>query len=100
MLTVIAKVRAKPGRERDVERELRALVAPTRAEKGCINYDLHVSHQDARVFMFHENWTDRTALDAHAASPHMIAWREKQGDMLAHGVEISLFEMIAEQDSR
>ena len=34
MLTVIAKVRAKPGKEQVVEAELRALVAPTRREAG------------------------------------------------------------------
>lgn len=96
MLTVIAKVRAKPEARAEVERELRALVEPTRAERGCINYDLHVSQQDPNVFLFYENWEDRAALDAHAASPHMNAWREKQPGLLAHGVEISLYEMLSE----
>ncbi len=96
MLSVIAKIRAKPGREKDVENELRALIEPTRAEQGCFNYDLHVSQNDLGVFMFYENWTDRAALDAHAQSPHLKAWGKKQPAMLAHGVEISLFEMITD----
>lgn len=94
MLTVIAKVRAKPEHRAEVERELRALIGPTRAEPGCLNYDLHASQQDPNVFLFYENWTDRAALNAHAASPHMNAWREKQPGLLAHGVEINLYDML------
>jgi quinol monooxygenase YgiN len=96
MLTVIAKIRAKPEHRAEVERELRALVEPTRAESGCINYDLHVAEHDANVFLFYENWADRAALEAHAASPHMNAWREKQPGLLSHGVEISLYEMLTQ----
>ena len=40
-LTVIAKFKAKSGSEEQLYEELRNLVAPTRAEEGCINYDLH-----------------------------------------------------------
>jgi quinol monooxygenase YgiN len=96
MLTVIAKVRAKPGREEDVLAELLKLVEETRKEDGCLNYDLHRSQTEPAVFMFYENWTDRAALDSHAASPHMKAWGTKQPEMLAHGVEISLFDMVSE----
>ena len=96
MLTVIAKVRAKPGCESEVEAELRKLVEATRKEDGCLNYDLHRSQTEPAVFMFYENWTNRAALDAHAASPHMKAWGAKQPSLLAHGVEISLYEMISE----
>jgi quinol monooxygenase YgiN len=42
-LTVIAHVRAKPGQESRVRQLLEGLLAPTRAEAGCINYDLHQS---------------------------------------------------------
>ena len=96
MLTVVAKVRAKPGREDEVLRELQILVEETRKEVGCLNYDLHRSQTEPAVFMFYENWTDRAALDAHAASPHMKAWGTKQPDMLAHGVEIGLYDMISD----
>ncbi|MBZ0137788.1 MAG: antibiotic biosynthesis monooxygenase [Planctomycetes bacterium] len=96
MLTVVAKVRAKTGREAEVESELSKLVAATRKENGCLNYDLHRSQTEPNVFLFYENWTDRAALDAHAASPHMRAWGAKQPDMLAHGVEVNLFDMISD----
>lgn len=96
MLTVVAKVRAKPGCEDEVLGELMKLVSETRKENGCLNYDLHRSQTEPAVFMFYENWTDRAALDAHAASSHMKAWGRKQPDLLAHGVEINLFDMVSD----
>jgi quinol monooxygenase YgiN len=95
MLTVVARVRAKQGCEAEVETELRKLVAATRVENGCINYDLHRSQAEPTVFLFYENWTDRASLDAHAASPHMRAWAEKQRGLLVHGVEVMLYDMLS-----
>ena len=40
-VTVIAKTRAKPGRESEWERALRAVVGPTHQEAGCRFYALH-----------------------------------------------------------
>jgi quinol monooxygenase YgiN len=54
-VTVIARFKAKPGMEETVEKEVLALIAPTRAEAGCINYDLHRAADDKSVFMLYEN---------------------------------------------
>ena len=58
-LTVIAKLKAKSGREEQPREMLQSLVEPTRAEKGCISYDLHRSHEDPRLFVFYESWQSR-----------------------------------------
>ena len=47
------------------------LVAPTRQEAGCLNYDLHILPEDPAKFLFHENWTSRAQLDAHLQSAHI-----------------------------
>lgn len=96
MLTVIATIVAKPDRIADVRRELEKLVAATRAERGCINYDLHVDLTDPRRFVFYENWSDKAALDAHAASPHMKAWAQVREAMLAAPVKIELMSMVSQ----
>ncbi|WP_152046766.1 putative quinol monooxygenase [Aureimonas psammosilenae] len=80
-LTIVARLKAKPGHEAELEKELRGLVAPTRAEKGCLNYDLHRSHQDPGLFIFHENWESRELWDAHMNSPHLAAFAEKQSSL-------------------
>ncbi len=50
-VTVLALLKAKPGLEEEVKRELLALQRPTRFEEGCISYDLHRSKEDPSCFM-------------------------------------------------
>jgi quinol monooxygenase YgiN len=78
-LTIIAKLKAKEGCEEQLGAMLRSLLAPTRAEKGCINYDLHRSHDDPGLFIFYENWESRPLWEAHMKSPHLVEFSEKQG---------------------
>ena len=41
LLTVIASMRARPGKEQDLRDALEALIAPTTQEAGYVTYDLH-----------------------------------------------------------
>ena len=82
-LTVIARLKAKDGSEEKLGAMLRALVAPTRAEKGCINYDLHRSHDDLGLFIFYENWETRPLWDDHMKSPHLVEFGEQQESVTA-----------------
>lgn len=88
-LTVVARFKARPGKEAIVRRELTALVAPTRAEKGCLHYDLHVSTDDPAAFLFHENWESEADLEQHLQSAHVQAWHERSGALLAEPGEIT-----------
>lgn len=90
-VTVIAFHRAKPGKERALRETLLALCGPTRVEKGCINYDLHVSTDDPSLLVFHENWVSKADLEAHLASPHIDAFREIAGELLAEPPDITLW---------
>lgn len=94
-ITVLARIKAQVGMEAKVERELLALVAPSRAEEACVNYDLHRSVDDKTLFMFYENWTSREGLDKHLSMPYLDAFDENVEGMLAEEVEITLWEMIS-----
>ncbi len=82
IVTVIAHARAKPGQQEQAREILEELVSPSRAEEGCINYDLHQSTEHPELFVFHENWTSAEALDAHAKSEHIARFRKKLGAVL------------------
>ena len=73
-LTVIAKLKAKRGTEDQLFAACRALIAPTLAEEGCINYDMHRSIEDPGTFMFYENWTTRPLWERHMQSPHLTGF--------------------------
>lgn len=75
MIYVVATLTIKPGSLAALRAPAAACVAATRAEAGCLGYDLHVSLEDEQRLVFVEAWTTREALSAHARSPHLAAWR-------------------------
>ena len=94
-VTVLATIKAKKGLENHVAEELLSLIGPTRAEEGCLNYDLHRSSSDPTLFMFYENWVSKEDLDKHLAMPYLQAFLAKAPDLLDVPAEIVLWEKIA-----
>jgi quinol monooxygenase YgiN len=94
LLTVVAEMAAKPGKEDDLRRALTALIEPTRKEEGCVQYDLHVATDSPGRFVFYENWTSRELLDRHLASPHLKAFGAMAGDLLAEPPRILTYSRI------
>ena len=88
-LTLIARMRAKSGQEQRLRAELQRLVAPTRAESGCIGYDLHVSQNDPALFLFYETWKSLADLDAHFETPHLKALAKILPEMLEGEMELT-----------
>ncbi len=80
-LTIIAKLKAKPGSEDRLYEACRKLVAPTRAEEGCINYDMHRSIEDPGLIMFYENWETKPLWERHMESPHLGEFSAETEDM-------------------
>jgi quinol monooxygenase YgiN len=94
-VTVIAQIKAKPGQEDQLRKELLSLVAPSRKDAGCINYDLHQATDNPALFVFHENWTSEAHLDAHLAKPDLQAVLGRVGQLVAEPPQITLWEKIA-----
>jgi len=97
-LTVMALLRAKPGKEEAVKQGLLALLEPTKKEVGCINYNLHQSADTPGLFMFYENWRSRKDLDEHVSTPHMQDFMRKGREVLSGPPELTLWEMIDSSD--
>jgi quinol monooxygenase YgiN len=90
-LTIVAKILAKATHRDLVKRELLKLIPPTLKEKGCINYDLHQDHENKNLFLFYENWENRTLWQTHMNSMHINAYAEATKDAVEDFV---LHEMI------
>jgi len=93
-LTVIATFQARPSKEAELRAALTGLLAPTRKETGCINYDLHASPGDPALFLFHENWTSKAALDAHLQSPHVKALLPRVDELCTAFPQITTWERV------
>ena len=71
ILTLTVTFQARPGKESELRKTLLGLLAPTRAESGCINYDLHTVPDDPSKFLFYENWASKAHHEAHDKTPHI-----------------------------
>jgi quinol monooxygenase YgiN len=95
LLTVVAEVKAKPGKEAELRATLLELIGPTRREDGCVQYDLHVHSSDPGRFVFYENWTSQETLARHAVSAHIKLLGEKLVDLAAGPVRLETYTRIA-----
>ena len=68
-LTNIAFIRAQKGRGSELGNQLLKLVAPSRAEPGCIGYIVHRSNDDPDMWCVYENWRSADDLTAHFGLP-------------------------------
>ena len=70
-LTIVADIKAKSDQIDLVKAELLKLIATTRAEAGCVDYDLHQDNEDPAHFLFYENWESRELWQAHMGAQHL-----------------------------
>jgi quinol monooxygenase YgiN len=70
-LTIVANIKANPDKVELVKAALLKLIDITRAEAGCINYDLHQDNTNPAHFMFYENWETRELWQTHMANQHL-----------------------------
>jgi quinol monooxygenase YgiN len=71
-LIVVATITAHTGSELLVRSALDQVVPPSRAEAGCIRYDLHQDLGNPATFVMLEAWDDAEALALHEATPHFL----------------------------
>lgn len=89
-LTIVAQIWAKEEKRELVKAELIKLIAPTKAEEGCINYDLHQDNEDPNLFLFFENWESRELWQRHMNNAHLAEYMKATNGAVA---KFSLNEM-------
>lgn len=82
-LVLIATIKAAKGFERKVQDALKALVEPTNAEDGCLQYSLHRNLDNSDTFMMYEVWRDETAWKQHMQTGHIQSFQsETEGQIV------------------
>ena len=95
----LKKLRHKLSKvEKELEKVLTALLAPTLQEEGCINYDLHKCPDNPAAFMFYENWRSEETHARHCETSHIKAWQARMDELLAKPYDVSFWEMIRAGD--
>ncbi|MEM7586339.1 MAG: putative quinol monooxygenase [Acidobacteriota bacterium] len=89
-LTIVANIHAQPEKIDLVKAELEKLIPITRAEAGCIQYDLHQDNENPALFLFYENWESRELWQTHMNAPHLKAYMEATEGAVA---DFTIYEM-------
>ncbi|MFN0110512.1 MAG: putative quinol monooxygenase [Blastocatellia bacterium] len=97
-VSVIAYITVQPGTEAAFLEHAASVIAATRTEEACINYDLHQLTDEPHRFVFYENWTSLAGLDQHAKSDHIRAFRSGIADLIAKPTEITIWKMVSEPE--
>lgn len=93
MIRVVAHFRPKPGKFDEAREHLLGLTAPTRLEKGCVFYDLHVNPADEGDLTFIEEWDTVEDLDAHGKSAHIQEGRKRMPELM-DSVDVRRYLMV------
>lgn len=92
--SVVAEVRAKPGKEQALREVTLALVAQVRAEPNNLLYFLHEDRESPGHFVFYEIFASKADFEAHNATPHVQAWFAKLPELADGGVKVVRMEIL------
>ena len=71
ILTIVANIKAKADKIDLVKAALLMLIDITRAEEGCLQYDLHQDNENPAHFLFYEHWDSRELWQTHMSAQHL-----------------------------
>lgn len=99
MVKIIARITARLDATPQLREILMGLVGPSRAEAGCLSYELFQDDENPPDFITVESWTDRAAADAHMATPHVTEAIARAAGLLAEPPLIHRFTQLAQAES-
>jgi quinol monooxygenase YgiN len=92
--SVVAEVRAKPGKERELREATLMLVEKVRAEPNNVLYFLHEDRQSPGHFIFYEIFASQADFEAHNATCHVQAWFARLSELADGGVKVVRMEIL------
>lgn len=73
MISIIAKFKVNEGEEQNFLTLTKDLIQASKAEDGCIEYDLHKNVKEPRTFCMIEKWKNKEAVDFHNNTSHFTS---------------------------
>ncbi|MGB3561834.1 MAG: putative quinol monooxygenase [Thermoanaerobaculia bacterium] len=93
-LRVVAILLAKPDKVSELGTTLAGLLEPTRAEPGCISYELLQNKENEAEFTFVEEWESDSALDAHFATDHIQQAIGEFPNLMAAELDLRKYKLV------
>ena len=92
--SVVAEVRAKPGKEAELRAATLPLVALVRSDPKNLVYFLQEDREAPGHFIFYEVFANQADFDAHNAMPYVKAWFAKLPGLADGGVKVMKMEIL------
>ena len=93
-IRVVAHLTSKPDTIEETRKALERFIDPTRAEAGCIYYELMQNNDDPTDFTFIEEWESNETLDAHLESSHINAFKVHAAELLACEPDVQRYTLL------
>lgn len=71
-LNIIATITIKPEYHEAFKPIFKRLVIGSRAEHGCVQYELNQSIENPNIYIVVETWQSQQAIDLHNTTPHFV----------------------------
>ncbi|PBP80086.1 antibiotic biosynthesis monooxygenase [Pseudomonas syringae] len=94
-MALMAVLKASAGKEAALKHALSALVEPTRAEPGNIEYTLFEARDERGTFYMRECFKDQAALDAHVATSHYQQFAAVSGELRAEPPRLIFLDQVS-----
>ncbi len=86
--SIVAEVRAKPGKEAELRAATLPLVALVRSDPRNLVYFLQEDREAPGHFIFYEVFANRVDFEAHNATPYVKQWFAKLPSLADGGVKV------------
>jgi len=92
--SIVAEVRAKPGKEAELREATLPLVALVRSDPKNLVYFLQEDRAQPGHFVFYEVFASREDFEAHNAMPYVQAWFARLPELAQGGVQVMRMEVL------
>jgi quinol monooxygenase YgiN len=93
--SVVAEVRAKPGKESELRAVTLPLIGLVRSDPKNLVYFLQEDRESPGHFIFYEVFANQADFEAHNAMPYVKEWFTKIRDLADGGVKVMRMEILA-----
>ena len=99
-IRVVARAVARPETREQLRRALLAVIPPTRAEAGCVRYELAQNVAAADEFVMLEEWRSEADVQAHLQTEHVQELLAQIPQLLAGAPEIRVYRTCDQRVGR
>lgn len=92
--SIIAEVRAKPGKEAELRAATLPLIAQVRSDPKNLVYFLQEDRERPGHFVFYEVFATKDDFEAHNAMPYVKDWFAKLPALAEGGVQVMRMEIL------